>query len=240
MDKELLTQWLQQREMTYYFLASLYQAKPTQELLENLSSNQILISLVEDEAELEDDTQLEVASAIKRMQSELDSSMTHPFDYQKRLQSDFDHLFVGPGHLEAPPWESVYRSKEKLVFGEQTLAVREFYRSFGLKSRKRHSEPDDHISLELEFMAWLCKQAAQPDISPEKISLYLSGQIRFLTEHLLEWVPALCDDITKNAESDFFRGLAVLTRQWLTDDATETKKISLNFIEQLGLPRSSS
>ncbi len=240
MNKELLTQWLHEREMTYYLLASLYQTRPTTELLKTLSQNQILVSCVEDYAQIEDHAQLAVYSAVKQMQNELDCSLNNPADYQERLQSDFDRLFAGPGHLEAPPWESVYRSKERLVFSEQTLAVREFYRSFGLKIKKRYSEPDDHISLELEFMAWLCKQAAEPNLIQDKIGFYIFGQNRFLTEHLLAWVPALCDDIKRAAESDFFRGLAVLTTQWLTDDAADTENISTIFVEKSDPTLSSS
>jgi TorA maturation chaperone TorD len=225
MNKELLTQWLQEREMTYYLLASLYQATPASELLKTLSQNQILVSWCEEYVRIEEQEQLDLYAAVKGMQNELDSNSNNLASYLERLQSDFDRLFVGPGHLEAPPWESVYRSKERLVFGEQTVAVREIYRSFGLKSKKHHNEPDDHISLELEFMAWLCKQAADPHISVEDCILNISGQTRFLNEHLLEWVPALCNDIEKAAESEFFRGLAFLTTQWLKEDAVETESI---------------
>lgn len=225
MNKEQLASWLHGREFIYCLFARLYQASPAMELLATLSANGLLTSLVEGCAPMED-RQGEVYSAAQRLQGELDLGLDNPANYQEKLQSDFNRLFAGPGHLAAPPWESVYRSRERLLFGEPTLAVREFYRSFGLETKKGRSEPDDHLSLELEFMAWLCKQAARPAISPEQIKLYLSGQARFLSEHLLEWVPALCDDIGKAAESEFFRGLALLTAQWLKADTADIENIA--------------
>ncbi|MDF2876108.1 MAG: dmsD 1 [Sporomusa sp.] len=230
MDKERLASWLHEREFIYSLLACLYKASPATQLLKTLSANRLLTSLVEDYEPLVAPEQIEVYSAVQRLQDELDLGLRNPADYQKLLQADFNHLFVGPGHLAAPPWESVYRSRERLIFGEQTLAVREFYRSFGLETKKRRSEPDDHISLELEFMAWLCKQAAKPDISTEKLNLYMSGQTRFLSGHILEWAPALCDDIRKAAELNFFRGLALLTKQWLKADAADTEMIASDLI----------
>ena len=41
-------------------------------------------------------------------------------------------LFVGPGHLPAPPWGSVYTDRECVVFGEATLALRAWMRRIGV------------------------------------------------------------------------------------------------------------
>ncbi len=76
------------------------------------------------------------------------------------LEWDFNRLFVGPGEMLAPPWESVHRSKTKLTFQEPTLQVRELYRRFGVEAPAVHREPDDHLGLELAFVATLSDQAA--------------------------------------------------------------------------------
>ncbi len=47
---------------------------------------------------------------------------------------------------------------------------------------------------------------------------YLERQIRFLRAHLLNWVPTFCADIERLADSDFYRGLAVLTRDHLASE----------------------
>ena len=63
------------------------------------------------------------------------------------LQTDYARLFIGPAKVLTPPWESVYFSEERLVFQEETLQVREWYRRFDLQSVKLHAEPDDHVGL---------------------------------------------------------------------------------------------
>ena len=77
------------------------------------------------------------------------------------LTWDFNRLFVGPGEMLAAPWESVYRSKTKLTFQESTLQVRELYERFGVQAPAMHREPDDHLGLELAFVATLSDLAAR-------------------------------------------------------------------------------
>lgn len=43
------------------------------------------------------------------------------------LKLDYNRLFVGPGHIVVPLWESIYRTKEKLLFGESEITVRRYY-----------------------------------------------------------------------------------------------------------------
>lgn len=61
------------------------------------------------------------------------------------------------GKVLAPPWGSVYMSEERLVFQKETLEVRNWYREFGLAAENLYREPDDHIALELGFLAHLAK-----------------------------------------------------------------------------------
>ena len=73
------------------------------------------------------------------------------------LRWDYTRLFIGPGHVLAPPWESVYRSRERLLFDQATLDVRQAYARFGLQAPRLNHEPDDHLGLELAFMFHLCR-----------------------------------------------------------------------------------
>src|SRR3972149_6655669 len=75
------------------------------------------------------------------------------------LQEDYSRLFIGPGKVIAPPWESVFFNEARQTFQEQTLQVRNWYRRFGLEPEKIYHEPDDHIGLELTFLAHLANQA---------------------------------------------------------------------------------
>jgi TorA maturation chaperone TorD len=222
-EKELLLEWLQGRQLVYQLLARLYQEEPQKEILATMRQE----SFLEEMAKGSDNPNL--VAGCRLMEAELDSRGSELQAYQQELQEDYNRLFVGPGHLEAPPWESVYRSKEHLLFGEETLAVREFYRSFGLESKKKNREPDDHLGLEMEFMAWLSQAAAAKVQAGEDATEFLQGQQRFLKEHLEQWVPALCSDIQGAARTEFFRGLALFTRGWLEADAAELEAVLEDF-----------
>ena len=219
MENQLLVEWLQGRELVYSFLARVYQEGPNQETLAALVGEQFLEELAT-KSENED-----LTAGCQQIQAELAAYREDLEAYHRELQEDYNHLFIGPGHLEAPPWESVYRSKEHLLFGEETLAVREFYRSCGLESKKKNLEPDDHLGLEMEFMAWLCREAATRVQGGRDSGEILKGQRQFLQEHLEQWVPALTADIQRAARMDFFRGLARLTRGWLAVDAPEVEMV---------------
>ena len=138
----------------------------------------------------------------------------------ERLQEEHLRLFTGPGLPQTPPWESVYRTEEKLLFSEFTLEVRELYRRFGLVSEHRYQEPDDHIGLELEFMAHLCGLGAE-DLArgdPGSLATSLGAQRDFLDRHLLVWAPQFCQSVVCHTETDFFAGWARLTEGFLTWD----------------------
>ena len=129
------------------------------------------------------------------------------------LRIDYTRLFIGPGTVLTPPWESVYFSEERLTFQESTLHVRDWYRRFGLEMIKLHNEPDDHIGLELEFLAHLAKLGvAESEGSSQPPLELLDAQRGFLTEHVLTWAPDWCRRVQVEARSKFYRGIALMTR----------------------------
>lgn len=128
------------------------------------------------------------------------------------LVSDYTRLFEGPGHVEAPPWESVHLNVTGLTFQEETLAVRRWYRRFGLESEKLKNEPDDHVALELSFLAYLLGEtlAAASQDDAEDVARYLHAQAQFLTEHLGRWIDRWADLVDRHAQTSFWRGIALL------------------------------
>jgi len=129
------------------------------------------------------------------------------------LRAEYMRLFVGVNKVLAPPWESVYFNDERLVFQEQTLQVRKWYRRFGLELENLHKEPDDHIGLEMMFVAHLARLAIQAleDQDDEKFEQALENQRMFLSEHLLQWGPLWCALVQEHAKTDFYQGLGHLT-----------------------------
>jgi putative dimethyl sulfoxide reductase chaperone len=129
------------------------------------------------------------------------------------IRKDHLYLFTGVGKPLAPVWESVYFSESQLLFQKETLEVREWYARFGLQAERKGREPDDHIGLELSFLAHLATlalQSLEKDDQPEA-EKNLQAQRDFLTEHILRWAPAWAELVQKHAGTDFYRGLSHLT-----------------------------
>ena len=128
------------------------------------------------------------------------------------LRADNMRLFVGVGQVLAAPWESVYFNDGRMVFQEQTLQVRDWFRRFGVETEKLHKEPDDHIGLELSFLAHLATLGLQAIEAKDdnKFEEIVEAQRRFIVEHPLKWVPVWCKLVEEKANTDFYRGLAML------------------------------
>lgn len=134
--------------------------------------------------------------------------------YEEELRADYQKLFVGPGHVPAPPWASVYLTREKLLFGEPETIARQFYHSIGLSVST--AEPADHISLELAFMARLYAFAR----SGNRMAAGAGNiQKRFLDTHLLRWTLDWHSDVMHHAGTAFWRRVAEATRRWLLEDS---------------------
>jgi len=100
--------------------------------------------------------------------------------------------FVGPGRLDSPPYESVYRDGG-CVMGPSTYAVLQIYQEAGFHPGAA-PEPADHIAHELLFMSRLCGREANlwgvEDLGA--VSTVLASEDRFQNEHLCRWTPDFC------------------------------------------------
>ena len=128
------------------------------------------------------------------------------------VRRDYDRLFFGPGPMIAPPYESVHRSDEHLVFERETLEVRAAYARFGLAAPRLHKEPDDHLGLELGFLGTLCVRALDAIDGADDTDLerLLAGIQSFLSEHVLRWAPQCLAQAANGAQTCFYRGVAAL------------------------------
>lgn len=137
------------------------------------------------------------------------------------VAADHMALFIGPGHVPASPYESVHRSVEGLLFDEQTLQVREWYHRFGLTAPREGREPDDHIALELEFVAALLNAAidAFEAEADEDASMFVQSAAEFSAAHLTQWAPAWFGIVLTQSSTAFYRGVA---------------QLGLGFVDELG------
>ncbi|PVU84106.1 dehydrogenase [Cellulomonas sp. WB94] len=128
------------------------------------------------------------------------------------VRRDYNRLFFGPDRMLAPPYESVHRSEEHLVFERETMLVRAAYAEFGLAAPRLNKEPDDHIGLELSFVATLCVRGmdALDDADDAELAHLLRGIRSFLADHLLVWAPVCLTQAAEGATTHFYQGVAAL------------------------------
>ena len=139
----------------------------------------------------------------------------------QELGSDYAIMCLGANQNDgADPYESVPRSPERIMMQDEWEQVLYLYAELGLHRSDKTKEPEDHIALELECMAHLCDRAAEAleSSSPEEAAWAHGKQISFLDQHLLKWVPSFVSEVLRMARTDFYRALAVLTREQLVLD----------------------
>ena len=91
------------------------------------------------------------------------------------------------------------------------------YRREGLDRATRFHEPEEHIALEFEFMAYLCQQAALAfeNQGGAAANCHFEKQKNFVERHLLRWVPEFCQDVTRLGRMEFYKAAAKITADFL-------------------------
>jgi len=211
MEKENLEMWrtaLMGETLLLGLLGRILYQEPDKNWLETLVKEDVFAEVPFGEG------QIEIINGLKLLQTWTNQNAGGILDKQfEAVKKDHLYLFTGIGRPLAPVWESVYFSESGMIFQKQTLEVREWYARYGLEAEKKGREPDDHIGLELSFVAHLATlalQSLEKDNQPQAEEL-LQAQRDFLIQHFLRWAPVWAELTEKHAETDFYRGLAHLT-----------------------------
>lgn len=147
------------------------------------------------------------------------------------------------------PWlscyESVYRG-EKQIMGDLTAMVKESYEKAGFHLTGEYgNDPSDDVKIELEFMYCLCEEELESWRKGDKGAAlgYLEMQRKHLHQHMIEWIPYLCDDLLKPEfrkgvtkkfhstievregirEFDFYRAIGAITKGVLECDYNQVQ-----------------
>lgn len=174
----------------------------------------------------------EVANAYQAFLSDLnkwsDSVSGEPDSVKEdlELRKEFAYLFLTPHGVK--PYESIYRGKKNLLMDKPWEEVRNFYRWAGISKDNNEMHPEDHLSVELGFMAVFSyisgeeaadgkgEKSDQP--GSDELTLALEVQQKFLELHLAKWVPAFCSDMQKKARHIFYINIAGLTGSFIELD----------------------
>ena len=145
----------------------------------------------------------------------------------EQVKSEYMQLFVGPDRLVAPPWESVYRGEDAMLFQQSTLEVREIYGRYGMQAESYRRVPDDSLALELAFMTELAQRAmnAFQNGESEELIRNLRGSQEFLQKHLLRWIPKFLERMAGAPSELLYPKLSLILDSFLKKDEESLAEI---------------
>lgn len=200
---ETIIEFVRSRANLYRFLGGLYIMEIDEETLAQMKQMQFPT----------DSPSQELADACQMLGTAI-ANLT-PEDLED-VAADYAKTFLSAGEATgqaAFPYESVYVNKKHELGGrteQETLAL---YALHGWEpSKDMYRTMNDHIGLELEFMAVLCEEQilAYHTENPDRVSHSLEEQKEFLETHL-RWAGGFCADISKFAQTEFYQAAAKLT-----------------------------
>ena len=203
---------MQERAQLYRLLSRLYRVEVDQQLLDALKS----LSFPAAEGVL--------GEGYEMLKAYLDNCGEDALD---QLAVDYATVFLAAGSADgaaAIPCESVYTSPKKIFMQEAWEDVCAIYGQHNLAKADAFKDlMEDHVALELEFMAALVESRA-----PE-------AEKSFLESHLLNWMPGFTADIDKYARCDFYKAVGRITLGFL-----QCEQELLNALADGSLKQSSS
>ena len=114
------------------------------------------------------------------------------------------HLFAGPPHPAAAPWESYYLGGKQVKsgFGQPTFEMQALLREHGLEMSRSHAQFADHIGIELLLLAELLNATASSE--------QLDEADAFATAHPLRWIGDLRERVEEELPGCYIAALLEL------------------------------
>lgn len=196
------------RRMAYSFFADVLSAEVTKEFVAGMAS-------------FEADSGTQMAKFVESLKgSDLD-------EVTQDVRSEFCALFLNMSAHPVFTSESVYLSDNHVIMQEPRDQIVDIYRSYKLAVDKEFDWPEDHVSMEMLFMAHLCRMEselcesaseASDESIDERIESLGKAQKAFFSEHLGRWVPMLADELATHAKTLFYKGVAEYLHEFLEDE----------------------
>ena len=200
----------------YSFLAGVYLWEPTSEQIESMAAANFPVG----------------EDAFGRGYALIADYLRHrDTGTRQEIAVDYAHTFLGAGNydkLMAPPYESVYTSEEHLLMQDARDGALSFYRSEGLDLPAENTTPEDHIGFEMQFMAKLIDRSCDALSAGDdaEFARLVRVQREFYVQHLANWLPAFIADIERHCKTDYYRGVAQLTRAFLAEEKEQLEGLA--------------
>ncbi len=124
------------------------------------------------------------------------------------LKYEYADLFLNAGKNPVIPYESFYMDREPTLYGESVFQMRDFLRKHSLHKDPDYPEPEDHISVEFDFLAELNRREQVGDKSAAET------RMDFGRRHMA-WRTEFCAVLHSADTSGFYKALAELTLSYL-------------------------
>jgi len=204
---------LDTRRNFYAFLYRMYVEEPAREFADDLVNGRVRfqeLTSLEINAELSEGFRLLKEFMKKSKGKKVDA-------LYEDLRDEYTLLFIGPFKLPVQPYEAWWVSGK--LRGEPLVKLKRDYRKAGIVKSREFVEIEDHIAFELKFMHYLCEEALSAD-TQERLKECLKLQREFLDNHILKWMPNYCDALYEYKLSDFYKGIAKITKGFILLDDT--------------------
>ncbi len=147
------------------------------------------------------------ATALEELPEELDQKALD------NLAVDYADIYLTHS-LHTSPFESVWLDEDHLLQQEPMFKIRDWYKRYGLGIADWRVRSEDHLVLQLQFIAMLF----DPEASfAEEIPLQkrFEDAARFMDDHLMLWLPDFCLRVAQRCSTDFYASAAVLTLTYM-------------------------
>lgn len=156
------------------------------------------------------DVGVEVGEAVQRLGAAMPVGA-------ESLRRHFMELFPPIASQDAPGYETGYRGDG--IFQQSAIMadIAGFYRAHGLQSGGTERERPDHITVELEYMAFVAKKEtlALRNGAPERAAICRDTASAFLRDHLGCWGPAFGLRVRAVSSSPWYSTLGELLALWI-------------------------
>ncbi|MHA6532654.1 TorD/DmsD family molecular chaperone [Paenibacillus sp. BAC0078] len=200
---EIFSRWLESRGLIYQLLVDFYGRKPSLSLVAQWSRNQ-KISVAAD--------MTEGGRELKRYLCSQEPSALPQIC--ERENKEYMRLMNERAASTIIAREAAELGREE----EFSNVLSDVYASAGIVFKKCGGEADDHISIELEFMAVLHERMLHNSFSIRSAMDLLEIQESFLEEHLLKWTPQFCERLNAATDSPLYLGLSHMLQEFLPYD----------------------
>ena len=216
-------QLLDSRRSIYAFLARVFEKEVSITFLKQCTSKENpLLQMASNDNPAEGEGDKELGEGFRELTKYLNGTSRKDLTSTKlELDIEYANLFLGVKGKPPHPSESVYTTEDHLLMQKARDEVMFAYRAAGVDKVTEFREPEDHIAIELQFMAFLCEKTARAFKARNRMDVekFLKMQEDFLIKHLSLWVPGLTKDILESGTVEFYRGAAKILDGFVKADS---------------------